>query len=223
MDGTLASSDSFKSMSFERANKNESVALVTYEMISCVLLRTQFGLSSAIKRVHVQVRAITMKDGLSLNTKLKKPHERNPSGIGGWLLFYCLYLVILSPMEFGGQLLMDLSRESHLQQMIMLLAFSVVPIVYGIIIGILLWVAWPNAVKHAKVYLIILLCLRLLGIWLSGLESRGKSPTILLLPYIEAIMSFIIWWTYFAKSTRVRNTYFQRVERKKRRKDKIVL
>jgi hypothetical protein len=164
-----------------------------------------------------------MKDGLPLNKEAKKPHENKPSGIGGWLLLCCLYLVILSPIENGRQLLMDLIRESELQQMIVLLSFSVVPIVYGIVVGILLWVAWPNAVKHTKAYLIISLCIRLLGIWLSGLDSRRKSTTILPLPYVEAILSFVIWWTYFAKSARVRNTYLLRVERKKRRKDKIVM
>ena len=89
----------------------------------------------------------------------------------------------------------------------MLIVFSVVPVLYGIVTGIQLWLIRPNAVKYAKVYLIISLCVGLLEAGLIAIESEGRAPIIL--PTAKAIVPFIVWWTYLARSIRVRNTFFR--------------
>jgi hypothetical protein len=150
-----------------------------------------------------------MKDGVPLYKEPKKPREKKLYGIGGWLLFFCVNLTILRPIENGGQLLMDLSGVSDPLQMIMLIAFSVVPLVYGIMVGIRLWLILPNAVKHVKIYLIISLCINLLETGVTALESKGKSPN--MLPVVRAIVSVIVWGSYFTTSIRVKNTYFQNI------------
>lgn len=140
-----------------------------------------------------------------------KTLRQPPRGVGGWLLLFCVDLTILSPIENGLQLLIDVTNEYNPFQLIVRIAFSVAPFGYGIFAGIMLWLVRPKAVGHGKTYLIISLCTALLESGMAVIENKGRLPSFFDL--VTAIASFAIRWTYLLQSRRVRNTYFAETEK----------
>ncbi len=145
-----------------------------------------------------------------------------PSGVGGWLLFFCVGLTILGPLFSFGQ--MEISWEQakpafdfypSLRTAIYWenLGFSAI-IIYGFIVGCIIWGGSPKGKEIAKKYLLIRL-FGFIGVEIIAMlllidlpaESIDAAIASCFGAGIREFIVFLIWWFYFKKSKRVRNTY----------------
>jgi hypothetical protein len=145
-----------------------------------------------------------------------------PKGIGGWLLFFCVGLTILGPLFSVGQMISSwehakpaFDRFPSLETAIYWETLGCVTIlIYGFIVGCIIWSGNSNGKKVGKKYLLI----RLFGfvlIEIVALVLMGDLPSQVVEAAISGFVTagirelviFLIWWFYFKKSKRVRNTY----------------
>jgi hypothetical protein len=145
-----------------------------------------------------------------------------PKGVGGWLLFFCVGLTILGPLYNLGQISMNWEQAQpafaqfpSLKTAVMWEnAGTVALIIYGFIVGCMIWGGNPNGREIAKKFLLIRL-FGFIGIEFIAVVIMGDMPTEVVASVIGAavgaifgnLISFLIWWFYFKKSKRVRNTY----------------
>ena len=142
--------------------------------------------------------------------------------IGGWLLLFCIGIAIISPVLMLGGLIVDYSACSPLFDVYpgflhLCLINTVLVIVIstmGIYTGFALKKIKPGAVKTAKIFLIFYLILTFLQLpVLSFIELPKVSLDILYQEYAKeafrALIFFIVWFLYFKKSNRVKNTFSQ--------------
>ena len=148
-----------------------------------------------------------------------------PIDVGGWLLFFCVSLTIIGPL-FSFGILMD-SWESakpafaYIPSLKTITSFellgSVVIVIYGFVIGCKIWAGNPEGKWLAKQYLKV----RFFG--LIGIETivllmmyLNKMPSSWMPKIIGGMIGrvifgegffFLVWWFYFKKSKRVKNTY----------------
>jgi hypothetical protein len=84
-------------------------------------------------------------------------------------------------------------------------------VLYGFIIGCLIWNGVPYGKLIAKQYLLIRL-VRLAGVETIALGllpmAAVNAGIVAAIPdYIGAAVFSLVWWLYFQRSVRVRNTY----------------
>ena len=134
------------------------------------------------------------------------PIVRGPNGVGGWLLVYCLTLTMLAP----GYILIQLSIAPIRFTNIYVLA-DAVRIAYGMVVGILLWTRRPISLLFLKVYFIIIAAQFLLYSLDMVAFSLRQHSSIFLAPAFPALAIgagiTLLWFAYFRKSVRVRNTF----------------
>ena len=147
---------------------------------------------------------------------------KGPTGIGGWLVFFCVILTILSPLLVLGQMANNWEQARP--------TFVVYPsiraacmwenlgmaalLIYGFIVGCMIWTGNPRGREIAKKFLLIRF-LAFIGVEVIGLVMMGNLPSEILVGGIagvfgsvfQAMFFFLVWWFYFKKSKRVRNTY----------------
>jgi hypothetical protein len=148
-----------------------------------------------------------------------------PIGVGGWLLFFCVSLTIIGPL-FSFGILMDSWETAkpafaYIPSLKTITSFellgSVVIIVYGFVIGCKIWAGNPKGKWLAKQYLkvrffgfigieaIVLLMMylnKMPSSWMPGIIGGMIGRVI----FGEGFF-FLVWWFYFKKSKRVKNTY----------------
>ena len=154
-----------------------------------------------------------------------------PKGVGGWLVFFCVRLTILGPLYSLGQFLMNweeaqpaFAQFPNLKTAAMWENAAPIPLlIYGFIVGCMIWHGNPNGREIAKKFLLI----QLFG--LIGIEFITTFITIVIIGDIPSLavasvigrlvgrlvgasfgiflFGFLPWWLYFKKSKRVRNTY----------------
>jgi hypothetical protein len=149
-----------------------------------------------------------------------------PKGVGGWLVFFCVGLTILSPLLVLGQMVSTWKASEA--------AFGAFPaiktvmlwenfgsfmlLVYGFIVGCIIWSGNPQGRSIAQRFLLI----RLFGfigvefislLMMSGLPSNIVAGGVSGLggAVFNAGIYFLVWWYYFKKSKRVKNTYGEEV------------
>lgn len=145
-----------------------------------------------------------------------------PSGVGGWLLFFCVGVTILSPFFSIGKMALVWEQGSavfrYYPAFESALYFESIAIalvlLYGFVVGLMIWGGNRAGRRLAKQYLLI----RLLGIIcieIITLVLMSNLPSQLVWAAVDGIIKviivegvyFLIWWLYFKKSIRVRNTY----------------
>jgi hypothetical protein len=152
-------------------------------------------------------------------------------GVGGWLLFFIITLVLIGPTLHVGNFIRSFahSREHfagslHRYSLYSfyfveaLLGFAVYG--YSIFAGIQLWKIREGAVLQAKRFLVTLLAYRFLdytaGLMWLVLMTPERSRTLALSRYVQGsaaenlVRTAIyvgIWYSYLVKSERVRITY----------------
>jgi hypothetical protein len=155
-----------------------------------------------------------------LREKMRK--KTTLSGVGGWLMFFCVSLIILSPLYSMSRLTSAyekaqpaLERFPTLKAAVQFETAGVVALlIYGIIVGCIIFSGSPSGRRIARQFLLI----RLFGF--IGIEAVAfwmisqVSPAALSAGAENAVtgiarefIPFIIWWLYFKRSKRVRNTY----------------
>jgi heme/copper-type cytochrome/quinol oxidase subunit 4 len=131
-----------------------------------------------------------------------------PQGVGGWLLFFCIVLTVISPLLVTGQVLAGLSRTRFNGGYLI----DVVRVVYGIVVGISLWMRRSGAINLLRIYFGILI-VTVVVVALSFIQASlriGWTPALLssrFTPGLQLVGYTILWFAYFRKSQRVRNTY----------------
>ena len=182
--------------------KERYLKLSNEELLSIVYVESSNYTEESIKTAKsvLEERSITQPTDTILQQvqnyqteKKKLEMENKYKGVGGWLLLFCVGLTILSPLN----LLLEISKESGFTFVVI---FDICLICFCIYTGFCLWTVRPNAVKLAKIYLIILFIIGILAIIGSkSSEEYGVS--------FRTILASIIWFSYFYKSKRVKATY----------------
>lgn len=150
---------------------------------------------------------------------VNEPLEKYKS-VGGWLLFLCVILTIISPLITIFNLVRSYVQIQELYDVYpgllnLLLIDSVLSLsltVLSIRAGIALWKLKPEAVKTAKNYLVIFLVYSIIAIFLpftAGLPSEANSAMIfdIIKGFIRSLIFFGIWYSYLNQSKRVKATY----------------
>lgn len=146
--------------------------------------------------------------------------EQKYKGVGGWLLFFCISLTILSPLTSLVSYTNNFNQiESLFIQFPGLKTVSYIDIIliscimiFSVYAGIALWSIKKDAVKIAKTYLMTFLVYIIISSilpFLAGLPSSVNdamiTPTVT--SAIRSIIYFGIWNSYLNKSKRVMATY----------------
>ena len=129
-----------------------------------------------------------------------QPNEHHLRGIGGWLFFLCLTLVVFVPIGAGLEI-WGFWRQALAGQISEFIAETVtvldlVVVGIGIAAGILLYRTRPLGPRLAKLFFAVRLLL--------GLVSMIESPSLQAANVIAVCSAFLV---YLYRSERVRNTY----------------
>ena len=146
----------------------------------------------------------------------------DPTGVGGWLAFFCFGLTILSPLLVLGSMGTSWSqaepafvRFPTIKTVLLWENFcSIVLLIYGFIVGFIIWSGNPRGRSIARQFLLI----RLFGfigmevvalLMMSDLPSEVVAGGVggVVVAVFQVLVYFLVWWFYFKKSKRVKNTY----------------
>ena len=136
-----------------------------------------------------------------------KPKDfwRQLRGVRGWLLLFCLGLVLVQPLA----LLFEAVNSGDA----FVAGFNLLLGAFAIYTGIALWRGATNALKLVKVYFVVVLIGATLVI-ASGIltapaarVSQTPSQDNPLTVGFRMLIGVAIWWSYFKKSKRVKATY----------------
>jgi hypothetical protein len=167
-------------------------------------------------RKEIKMKTITL-----LDYNLEKPQvEAKYVGVRGWLLLFCLILVVISPLFNVIIFIVTLDKVTpYFEQFsglktpfVIGTILDIALMVFSIYAGISLWQIRPNAVSIAKTFLGFYLGVTILGIFLP---ITGNLPPELLGHMIKegfkqtfpAYTFYWIWSSYLNKSKRVAVTY----------------
>jgi len=163
------------------------------------------------------------KPTFSASTGLTTAIPRSgPKGVGGWLVFFCVGLTILAPPSTLGLMAIAwdlaqpaLSKFPTIKSALILdnLASSAI-LIYGFIVGCIIWSGSPQGRDIARRFLLIRLFV-FIGLAVVALLIMGDLPSEVIAGKIGGVVValfregvyFTIWWLYFKKSKRIRNTY----------------
>jgi hypothetical protein len=157
----------------------------------------------------------------SLKEDKEKP-SNNLKGVGGWLLFFCITLTILGPLSGISYLYSNWHlTQSSIFELVPGLELSIwlgsiavsTLVIYGIFIGVKIWNGIENgkslALKYLKIKLITIVSLEIITLLMLISESTILSIFIelTLIVIFSELVFFGVWYSYFKKSKRVKNTY----------------
>lgn len=145
-----------------------------------------------------------------------------PKGVGGWLVFFCIGLTILSPLLVLGQMVSTWKASEgafgefpEIKTAMLWENFgSIMLLIYGFIVGCIIWSGNPQGRSIARQFLLIRL-FGFIGIELSTLLMMSGLPSNIVAGGVRGVggavfnagIYFLVWWSYFKKSKRVKNTY----------------
>lgn len=140
------------------------------------------------------------------------PIAQGPSGVRGWLLFYCIALTILAPLSLTPLYVFYsvLHRYVYILRNIEAL-LNITRIMYGFVVGIFLWARRPVALALLKIYFIAVAAETLLFTLEAVNQSLRIHSSVFLGSRFSSLMISagitLLWFIYFRKSVRVKNTY----------------
>jgi hypothetical protein len=143
------------------------------------------------------------------------------TGVGGWLRFLVIVLMVLGPLfalgTLGNLQIEFKALESRLpafgQLLDIALAFTFLQVLWSIVVGYRLAKKYHDAPSLAKWFFILTPVLfivqSLLMLSVTGLprESANAMKGTLVLEFFKTVMSSLIWYLYLVRSKRVRYTY----------------
>jgi hypothetical protein len=145
-----------------------------------------------------------------------------PKKIGGWLVFFCVGLTILSPIFSLRKMVStwvscQFAFASYPILKTVLIwesGCSIALLIYGFVVGVMIWSGNPAGRSIAKRFLLMRLC-GFLTMELIAFIMMSELPDSLDIGVLGGLAGvvirelgyFLIWWLYFIKSKRVRNTY----------------
>lgn len=153
-----------------------------------------------------------------------RPPRQPLTGVGGWLLVFGLFVTIIAPAvdffvvpaTYANENVRSSMRKYPQLQVLTLVQFAtmVALIALDVAVGLVLLFGNPRRKVVAQGYLIVHLCLRVafdavFVLILDGVLTNGFG-NLLLTAGIKCALEFVffsVWWLYFQKSIRVKNTY----------------
>ena len=127
-------------------------------------------------------------------------------------MFFCIVLTTLSPLFIVFQIFFMITVRAlrHLPDSFFVL--DALRVFYGVVVGVFLWAKQPIALVLLRIYfgavavMLVLTSLRQIEFFM-----RSHSPQLFLsarFTVIGVLMGYtVLWFAYFKKSVRVRNTY----------------
>jgi hypothetical protein len=145
-----------------------------------------------------------------------------PGDIGGWLLFFCVSLIVLSPVFSIWQMVTNWQASESFFSIYPTIEIAVVLenlwvvglLVYGVLVGLDIRRGNHRGRAKARGYLRGRL-FGFIGIEIMVLLVASDTPSSLYSTLVVAVIGtcirevivFSIWWAYFKNSKRVRDTY----------------
>jgi Protein of unknown function (DUF2569) len=127
------------------------------------------------------------------------PIRKDLQGVGGWLLVFCVGLVLLRPLLVLSQAI----NAPNIDSLDMGLEISLA--VFGIVVGIFVWNVRPVAFTLLWTYFALVVVLAILGI--IGFAAEEQSRPQDLMVSVRSLVYVVIWFAYFHSSERVRATF----------------
>lgn len=151
---------------------------------------------------------------------MRSPAEGTLHGVGGWLAFFVFSLGIVNPAytAFSAYTSYWQAEPAFVQYpslrtiVIVDLVVSALLMAFSVYAAVALLRLQQNAVRVAKVFLVILLIYSLLSpfaVLLAGLPEAATDKVIAAIAptLLRPIIYFAIWFSYLSKSKRVKATY----------------
>jgi len=135
------------------------------------------------------------------------PIVHGPKGVEGWLLFYCISLTVLGPA------LLSLSYyfAIRLRGINPEISLGIARVLYGMVVGIFLWMRHLAALALLRIYFIAVAAATLFLMLEAVSLSLRIHSSIFLSSRFSSLMTSagitLLWFLYFRRSVRVRNTY----------------
>lgn len=148
-------------------------------------------------------------------------YNTNYRGVNGWLSFFCILLVFLTPLATLFTIIKSYSELNNffsqyrgLKTVFVLdTVVSFIITIFSVHAGISLYSIKPNAVKIAKRYLIINLGYHFFAAiipFTAGLPSYAEDAMVpeAIKSTVQGFIGFSIWFSYLNNSKRVKATYY---------------
>jgi hypothetical protein len=143
--------------------------------------------------------------------------EEKYEGVQGWLGLFCIVLTVIVPCSAlfrVGHTLPLLMRTHDPKRQILWTVFVVMCLAIAtvaFVTGIRLWLVRRGAVRMAKLWLLMNLCLRVsyFFLWLI-LFSHARTDPVAKVAWdhiVNPLVPFLLWNAYLEHSKRVRDTY----------------
>ena len=146
--------------------------------------------------------------------------EEELVGVGGWLVLFCLVILVFSPARaafslygFYTSVVSSLYTNTSVQYIFAAVVLPTVALMlFSMYCGIQLWMVKKGAVEVTKIFLITYMVVNTLSLFIvfSGgftPESFNILTSKLLFPYVQSCIFFGVWFSYLNMSKRVKNTY----------------
>jgi hypothetical protein len=156
----------------------------------------------------------------SENTAESRGRQPAVSGVRGWLLVLCLYLMLLVPLAavlgLVGAWQSAASSPALQSALIFEVLFELGLAAFALYAGMALYRIRPNAVAIAKIYFIVTLTLGTLGVGFILLGAVAQTSDRALANMLRGPAAFAVlrqivvsaaWLFYLERSERVRTTY----------------
>lgn len=129
------------------------------------------------------------------------------AGVGGWLLVFCLLLLVWQPLSLGliASSVLDRLPVRGLP-LALILMLRLVVVAFGIAAGIALLGRRASAVALAKASLIASAATDTF-VYATPYFPNNRPPGDTTLVVMASLAYYAIWFTYLTRSRRVRNTY----------------
>ena len=119
-------------------------------------------------------------------------------GVGGWLLFFCISLTMLSPLLMFIRVW---GSGFELESM-----FDLALTAFGVLVGAMVWNVHPRVFMLLWIYFGVtagLIVLGIVGVLLADEAQDPKEITQL----VRGLATITIWFFYFKRSDRVQATF----------------
>lgn len=149
--------------------------------------------------------------------------QKKLNGVGGWLLLFCVSLVLIRPVlaiySFSGnwsQIERVFSSYPNIKSLITVeLIFDIILVLWGIVAGIKLWSLSRNAPRFAKIFLASQIGYSLLTIglpFLFGMPQRFQEALAAeaFKGSLKTLLGAGLWLIYLSVSARVNITYSEK-------------
>jgi hypothetical protein len=156
--------------------------------------------ATAAQQVGISERVVDKTNQPDVS-EIERLKAENPSlvGIGGWLKWFCIVIIFLSPLFF----LVEALNDKDTLIWVVDIALSG----WYVFTGIMMWKMNNRALRYVAILLIAQFCLGGLALIGSVTNSGGSSSSSDGVAGMRALVSTFIWYLYFHFSKRVRLTF----------------